>query len=277
VRKVKQNKVDAGLGKDNKAFWKTVNEMMGNSFSKQDSLFHDANEITDPLVISNIFNEHFSSKVINLTDSSAWDNYIVPDLTDNEDLNNFITEEELIEAISCLKSSKGQGFDEIPGNIIKHLSPVIIKPLLWLFNSIVHSGVVPKAWKISRIIPIHKKGDKKQVGNYCLVSNISSLSKVFERCIILKLKSIDTDILFGQNQHAYRNVSSTSTACLTIQDYIATNLDKKQIVLLYSIDLTSAFDLLQLSILVKNLLQLNVKKGLIKVILDFLSNRTGQS
>jgi len=98
---------------------------------------------------------------------------------------------------------------------------------------------------------------------------------VFERCLILKLKRIDTDILFGQNQHEYRIGSSTSTACLTFQDYIATNLDEKKVVLMYSIDLTSAFDLLRPSILVKNLLQLNISKGLIRVILNFLSNRTG--
>lgn len=277
VKKIKQSKINAGLGKDNKSFWKTVNNMMGNSVTKNDSLLHETTEVVDPLAIANIFNDFFSSKVTDLAATSACENYIIPDLSSYEDtgISDFITEEELIESLSCLKSSKSQGFDEIPGIVLKHLAPVIIRPLLWLFNSIVSSGIIPQAWKVSRIVPIHKKGDKKLASNYRPVSNISSLSKVFERCVILKLKKIDTDTLFGSNQHAYRSGSSTSTACLTIQDFVAMNLDEKKIVLLYSIDLTSAFDLLRPSLLVKNLLELNVSKRLINVIYNFLSKRTG--
>jgi len=127
-----------------------------------------------------------------------------------------------------------------------------------LFNNIMDSGKVPKAWKVSKIIPIHKKGAKNQVSNYRPVSNISSLSKVFERCMIDRLKETNGDILLCEHQHAFRKGSSTVTAGLTIQDYIAGELDNNKIVLAYSADLTAAFDLLRPKLLVKNLLELKI-------------------
>lgn len=120
-----------------------------------------------------------------------------------------------------------------------------------------------------------KKGNFSLINNYRPISNLSSLSKAFERCIVAKLRKIDHDLLFGPNQHAYKPFSSTTTACLTIQDYLATNLDLGKIVLLYTIDLSSAFDVLRPSLMVKNLIELGVDKTLVRVILSFLSDRTG--
>jgi len=275
-KKLKQEKVNASLTGDNKKFWSTVSQMMGNKITKQDSFFHETNEVVDPLVISNLFNDYFGNKVTQLTLNSACENFIIPNLRGSEDdENNYINAEELVTAISQLKSSKAQGFDEVPSKVLKHLSPVIIDHLLFLFNSIIHTGIIPKAWKISRIVPIHKKGDRKLIANFRPVSNISSLSKIFERCLVNKLKRVDSDLLFGCNQHAYRSGSSTTTACLTIQDFISCSLDKKEVVLLNSIDLTSAFDLLRPFLLVKNLLDLKISKQLILVILNFLTGRTG--
>jgi len=73
----------------------------------------------------------------------------------------------------------------------------------------------------------------------------------------------------------YKPGSSTTTACLTIQDFISTALDEGKIALMYSIDLTSAFDLIRPSLLVKAMLNSGIDKKLIQVILNFLTNRTG--
>jgi len=146
--------------------------------------------------------------------------------------------------------------------------------MCWLFNRILSGGKIPKAWKVSVITPIHKKGDKCLVENYRPVCNISSLSKVFEKCIITSLKKFfDFDSLMGKHQHAYRSHSSTTTACLTFQDFISTNLDINNKVPAYSTDLSAAFDILRPNILVGNLIDLKVPKPLINTIYDFLNNR----
>jgi len=171
---------------------------------------------------------------------------------------------------------KTQSIDEVPSVVIRDLSIALTLPLTWLFNKIVETGLVPNAWKISRIVPTFKKGKKDLINYYRPVSNTSSLSKVFENCLIQKIGGLmQYDELMGSHQFAYRPGCSTVTACLSLQDFIATEMDMGNKVIMYSTDLTSAFDLLRPSILVKNMLSMGLPKRLITIIYDFLNNRTG--
>jgi len=219
-----------------------------------------------------------SNKIETLIQESEPENYVLPDLSageggDNEHL--FFSVEDVVKSISNIKRSKAQGHDEIPGLVIKDLSQTISEPLCWLFNTILTTGRIPKAWKISRVTPIHKKGNKTNIENYRPISNNSTLSKVFEKCLIKKLGEIkDFDTLMGVHQHAYRADCSTVTACIALHDHIATELDAGKNVVLYSTDLSSAFDLLRPGLLIKNLIDLGMPRALIRVMLDFLSNRT---
>jgi len=149
----------------------------------------------------------------------------------------------------------------------------VVKPICWLFNNILDTSCIPKSWKLARIVPIHKKGSKTDVNNFRPISNISSMSKLFERCLSNRIKLKDPDNIFGEHQHAFRVGSSTTTACLTLQDYLATKLDQSYKAILYSIDLTAAFDLLRPNLLIQKLLNLNVENYIIRCILSFLSGR----
>jgi hypothetical protein len=40
---------------------------------------------------------------------------------------------------------------------------------------------VPEQWKIARILPLLKKGNKEKIGNYRPISNLCSMSKIYER------------------------------------------------------------------------------------------------
>jgi len=188
----------------------------------------------------------------------------------------FFCRADICDGIDLLKRKKAQGVDEIPGSVVKDLKDVISMPLTWLFNTIIESGKIPTAWKASRIVPVFKKGDKKLIMNYRPVSNTSALSKIFEKCLIKRIERIyGYDSLMGEHQHAYRPGCSTVTAALTLQDFIASEIDKGNKVAVYSTDLTAAFDLLRPSLLVKKLCDLNLPRSYINVIVDFLSNRTG--
>jgi hypothetical protein len=60
----------------------------------------------------------------------------------------------------------------------------------------------------------------------------------------------DAELLNGSHQHGFLPGSSTITACLTVQDYLSTELDKGNIVLMYSADLSAAFDMVRKDILI---------------------------
>jgi hypothetical protein len=55
--------------------------------------------------------------------------------------------------------------------------------LLHILNASISSGIFPEVWKSARVIPIHKKGDKTDIGNYRPIAILSPLSKVLEKII----------------------------------------------------------------------------------------------
>ena len=63
-----------------------------------------------------------------------------------------------------------------------------IKILLILFNNIWRTKEWPRDWNKSVCLPIYKKGDKKECGNYRTIALISHASKIFLRIIQKRLE-----------------------------------------------------------------------------------------
>ena len=58
------------------------------------------------------------------------------------------------------------GFDSIDINIFKQTYDVNKNPLMLIFDSSLQSGIFPDKWKIARVSPIFKTGEKSQLTNY---------------------------------------------------------------------------------------------------------------
>jgi len=59
------------------------------------------------------------------------------------------------------------------------------------------------------------------------------------------------DTLVGNNQHGFRRAHSTDTALCEMVSIVTDGLDKEKKVGIYSADLTAAFDLLRMKVLVE--------------------------
>ena len=68
--------------------------------------------------------------------------------------------QEIIKIISGLKINKSAGFDEIDNNLLQKTMNYIVDPLVYIFNLSLLSGHIPESMKISKIIPIFKKGEQ---------------------------------------------------------------------------------------------------------------------
>ena len=53
-----------------------------------------------------------------------------------------------------------------------------------LIKSTPLGGQIPEQWKVSKITPTFKKGDKTCIENYRPIANLCSTSKVFEKLIL---------------------------------------------------------------------------------------------
>ena len=85
---------------------------------------------------------------------------------------NFMQKNDVKECMQSLKSKKCEGYDRIPVCVITDASDVLLEPMSQLFDKIYSIGVLPEQWKISKIIPIFKKGDKSKIENYRPIANI---------------------------------------------------------------------------------------------------------
>jgi hypothetical protein len=77
-----------------------------------------------------------------------------------------VTEIEVIDIIKSLKHKNSLGYEGISNNILKHCVKEISKPMTFIFNYSLMTGVFPDRFKYAIILPIHKKGDKFIMSNY---------------------------------------------------------------------------------------------------------------
>ena len=82
-------------------------------------------------------------------------------------------EHEVIEIIAGLNSNKSSGYIDIPTALIKESKYLIARSLATGFNHCLETGVYPDILKVAKVIPLHKKGPKHEVGNYRPISILS--------------------------------------------------------------------------------------------------------
>ena len=149
-------------------------------------------------------------------------------------------------------------------------------PIAKLFELIYEQKSIPQQWSISKIIPIHKKGPKTNIQNYRPIANLCAMTKVFEQLIINRIKEIEKlnkiDIT-GSSQHGFKQGRSTATAGLTIQSILSHALDQNKYALMSSIDLSAAFDVVNVKLLIKRLKIIGLPNDVIELIEIWLSNR----
>ena len=170
---------------------------------------------------------------------------------------NFMDTPAILSCIKSLKNKNSEGFDRIPQRIIVDGADVLINPLTEMFKRIYFQRTVPDQWLISKTIPVYKnKGDAKSIENYRPIANLCSASKIFEKLILKRINEIQEENncdITGSNQHGFKKGKSTATISLTLQSQIARALDENKFVLMSSLDLSAAFDVVNIELLIKRL------------------------
>ena len=121
--------------------------------------------------------------------------------------------------------------------------PVIGPHLLHVINCSIVTSVFPSAWKIARVTPLYKSGDRSDLNNFRPISILSALSKIAEKVVCTQLASYLTcNELLSPYQYAYRSCHSTEDAMLDAVNWISNKIDKGHIASLTTLDLSKAFD-----------------------------------
>jgi hypothetical protein len=252
-----------------KSFWHTVGGVFGSKEIKGSiKLTRNETVVEDPTTISQMFADFFKKKIDDLMErSTVAESQSPPETTD---VWVPLSEEEVEVALNKCKNKKSFGHDEIPMLVVKHCGAHLKGILTVLFNKCISNGWFPDDWKVAKITPIHKKGNRTDVSNYRPISNLCALSKVFERCILERIEKVCPD---DDAQHGFRGGHSTVTAALEVQHHVATALDQKKYTAIYSIDMSAAFDLLRPGVLDGIFARLGMSQKLRNIVASFLRNR----
>lgn len=114
-------------------------------------------------------------------------------------------------------------------------------PLAPLFKNSLRLGVMPTIWKRSNIVPILKSGDKHNVANYCGISKLSVVPKLFEKIVHDSLFPAIKPILIP-NQHGFITGRSTESNLCEFLDLTLEAMEKGfQVDAVYT-DFSKAFD-----------------------------------
>ena len=83
-------------------------------------------------------------------------------------------------------------------------------------------GVFPSEWKKTNIVPIHKKGDKQTLENYCPVSLLLICGKILDRLMFNKMFNFFNEIkLISSNQSSFnRDVLALVSCYLSRMKYM---------------------------------------------------------
>ena len=158
-------------------------------------------------------------------------------------------------------------------SVLKQIKNNLIIPLTRLFNFCISEGiypVYPDAFKVSRVIPVFKKGDPRDVNNYRPIS----VSKIFE--LLLKdqlINYMEQHNLLNDFQYGFRRGRSTALAVMGLLEYVVGVFEEGMHVGATLCDLSKAFDCISHDVLLAKLVYYGLDNTSIALMRSYLDGR----
>ena len=283
IKQAKHNYFIANIAaarKDPSKTWKLINELSSRKVSEVSGVKKinlDGNDITNSADISDAFNSYLTSigeDLANKIPNSNVDpvSYILPTNTifSFEEIG-ICTVNSLLKSINVIKAT---GPDNIPGSLLKIAADILSPSLTEIFNRSLSNGIYPSDWKMAKVLPIFKNGEKCDRSNYRPISIISAVAKVFGKIVYNQFYSyLSNNNLLSNYQSGFRASYSTVTSLLESTNNWCVNIDKGLLNGVIFIDLKKAFDTIDHEILLRKLRSFGVDDTVLTWFSSYLTNR----
>ena len=256
--------------------WKLLQKLLGKKPKTISDTFIIQNEnCTDPQKIANEFNKHFINHPMNIHTNIKNTNANFLSLIERQQNSMFFepcTEQEILTEIAVLK--KRGHIDDISSKFLKLSANYLSEHICKLFNRCIQMGTFPKAFKISRITPIRKKGPTNEIKNHRPISVLTNFSKLFESIIYKRLKQYFEHInVLNPNQFGYRKGRSTEQAVFSMLDRVITAFECKAYAVCIFLDYSACFDTISRELLIKKLERYGVRGTTLKLFESYFETR----
>jgi len=171
-------------------------------------------------------------------------------------------------------NNNSTGPDNINIKHLKHFGPIAIQYLTDIFNLALNNNTIPQIWKLAKIIPIPKPGKDLNIGtSYRPISLLSPIAKTLEKVM---LPYITNSIPNISHQHGFKTHHSTTTALHQITNQITKGFNQKtpaKRTIVVSLDLSKAFDTVNIHSLIKKIHQTSIPNTIKKFIANYIKGR----
>ena len=185
---------------------------------------------------------------------------------------------EEVRKIICASPTKSCSLDPLPTWLLKDCIDTLLPVLTSIINISLYTSDFSPELKRALITPLIKKVilDCEILKNYRPVSNLSFLSKLIERIVAVRfVEHLTENGLYEIFQSAYRQLHSTETALLRVQNDILEAVDSHGGAILVLLDLSAAFDTIDHEKLLRILEQsFGVTDDALNWFKSYLSDRT---
>ena len=276
IRIRKQNLVRAA-NSNRKIFWKRVRKFGKGSDKNQSYCIDGSTDLRD---ITSGFSDKFrrilddpscqssegstfqssEGSTFQSSEGSTWPSNYIQDL---DNYRHLFSLENIDRAIGRLNT--GIGWDGVHSSHLKYSGKSFRKLLGRLFLKLISHNHLPPEMILGEVRPIIKNGAicKTISDNYRPIMNSSGFLKVFEYAL---LPCLTEHLKLSPHQFGFRSETGTIQAISVLKETINSYTEKRSSVHCAFIDMTKAFDKLNVNFLILKLKSKNLPKSVIKII-----------
>ena len=254
--------------------WKTIHglSIRAPPHTLKTSITFNNKIATTPKHIANCFTKQFTNTVKHATHKK---NRHVNRTTHNiQGYNITLTTSLVQEAIKQSKNNNSQGPAKLNIRHLKHIGPLGLAFLTSMFKTALNKNIIPHIWKLANIVPIPNSNKDTDKGtSYRPISLLSVIATTLEKSL---LPYITANIPNTPMQHGYKTQHSTVMALHTLNNTVAKGFNQMAPharTITVALDMSKAFDTINIHTLIRKLLQTNIPSTIIKFIASYIKGR----
>ena len=240
--------------RDPKNTWRLINEITSRKTSVNSNvkaIKQEGVKLTNSADITNTFNNYFTTIGDNLANKIPCSD--VNPIFYTSPVNSAfsfaeISLESVLKTLKSINPNKASGPDNIPNKVLKMAAEILSPSLSAIFNRCLAMEIYPDDWKMARVLPIFKSGDKDDIGNYRPIPII--FGRLVHDQFYIYLSS---NQLINPYQSGFRPTFSTLTSLLESTNNWCVNIDRGLLNGVVFIDLKKAFNTNDYDILLSKL------------------------